>query len=115
MRHFYVKTALERGWTVERVADLTKIDRWFIENIREILSTAGRVARYKGRLAGMPDDLLREAKRAGFSDVQIGFLTGAGELAVADLDHHRLPRRGRLRANQDKNCEHRERSSQQCV
>ncbi len=84
MRHFYVKTALERGWTVERVADLTKIDRWFIENIREILSTAGRVSRYKGRLAGMPDDLLREAKRAGFSDVQIGFLTGAGELAVAD-------------------------------
>jgi carbamoyl-phosphate synthase large subunit len=83
-RHFYIKYALEKGWSTEKVADLTKIDRWFIENIREIIETAGKVACYKGkaRLKKMPTELLREAKRAGFSDVQIGFLTGAGELAV---------------------------------
>jgi carbamoyl-phosphate synthase large subunit len=83
-RHFYIKYALEKGWSTEKVADLTKIDRWFIENIREIIEIAGKVACYKGkaRLKKMPTELLREAKRAGFSDVQIGFLTGAGELAV---------------------------------
>ena len=83
-RHFYVKYALEKGWSAEKVADLTKIDRWFIENIREILEIAGKVARWRGkaRLRRMPTELLREAKRAGFSDVQIGHLTGAGELAV---------------------------------
>jgi len=83
-RHFYIKHALEKGWSVEKIADLTKIDRWFIENLREILEVAGRVGRYRGAkgLKRMPAPLLLEAKRAGFSDVQIGHLTGAGELAV---------------------------------
>jgi len=83
-RHFYIKYALQKGWSAEKVADLTKIDRWFIENIREIIEVAGKIAAYKGkaRLKKMPADLLRAAKRAGFSDVQIGHLTGAGELEV---------------------------------
>jgi carbamoyl-phosphate synthase large subunit len=85
-RHFYVKYALEKGWSVEKIADLTKIDRWFIENMREIIATARKVGRYQGPagLAGMPDAVMWEAKQAGFSDVQIGFLTGCGELAVYD-------------------------------
>jgi len=84
-RHFYIKLALERGWSVERVADLTKIDRWFIEGIREIIETAGKVARYRGAagLETMPTELLWEAKRSGFSDVQLAHLTGTDELAVA--------------------------------
>ncbi|MGB2937331.1 MAG: carbamoyl-phosphate synthase large subunit [Phycisphaerae bacterium] len=83
-RHFYVKYALERGWSVEKVARLTKIDRWFIDNIREILEMGERLAHHKGpkALGKMPTELLREAKRAGFSDVQIGFLTGTDELSV---------------------------------
>jgi carbamoyl-phosphate synthase large subunit len=83
-RHFYVKYALEKGWSTRKVADLTKIDRWFLENIREIIELGRKVAAYQGTegLERMPADLLREAKRAGFSDVQIGHLTGAGELAV---------------------------------
>ena len=84
MRHFYIKLALERGMTVEQVAELTKIDRWFIDNIREIIEIAGRVAQHQGAdgLAGMPDALWWEAKGAGFSDVQIGHLTGTGEVAA---------------------------------
>ena len=39
-RHFHIKTALERGWTPERIAGLSKIDRWFIENFREIVEMA---------------------------------------------------------------------------
>ena len=91
MRHFYIKTAMEKGWSVAKIADLTKIDRWFIENIREIIEIAGRIGRYTGpdALERMPVELLREAKRAGFSDVQIGFLTGRGELAVSEARQRR--------------------------
>ena len=88
-RHFYIQYALQKGWSVETVADLTKIDRWFLDNIQEINETAGRIAAFKGALATMPTDLLREAKRAGFSDRQIGWLTGADELAAWDLRHAR--------------------------
>jgi carbamoyl-phosphate synthase large subunit len=86
MRHFYVKLALERGMSVEQVAALTKMDRWFIENIRQIIEIAGRIAEHQGTdgLDAMADDLWWEAKRAGFSDVQIGHLTGTSELAAYD-------------------------------
>ncbi|MBE3071101.1 MAG: carbamoyl-phosphate synthase large subunit [Planctomycetes bacterium] len=88
-RHFYVKYALQKGWSVEKVAELTHIDRWFIENIREIIGVARRVARYKGKLSRMPVALLREAKRAGFSDVQIAHLTGSRETSVERLRERR--------------------------
>jgi carbamoyl-phosphate synthase large subunit len=83
-RHFYVKYALEKGWSVKKIAGLTNIDPWFLENMREIIQMAGKVARYHGAdgLREMPAEVLWEAKRAGFSDVQIGHMTGAGELAV---------------------------------
>ncbi|MBL7223120.1 MAG: carbamoyl-phosphate synthase large subunit [Candidatus Brocadiae bacterium] len=86
MRHFYIKLALERGMTVDEVAELTKIDRWFLWNIQEILQTGGRVAEYQGSdgLAAMPDELWWEAKGSGFSDVQMGHMTGTSELAVYD-------------------------------
>ncbi|MFW6161971.1 MAG: carbamoyl-phosphate synthase large subunit [Planctomycetota bacterium] len=84
MRHFYIKLALERGMAAEQVAELTKVDRWFIDNIQEILEIAGRVAQFQGAdgLASVPDALWWEAKGAGFSDVQIGHLTGTDEVAA---------------------------------
>ena len=88
-RPFYIKYALEKGWTVEKVAELTHIDRWFIDNIREIIEVARRVRRYKGRLARLPAALVREAKRTGFSDVQIAFLTGSRETSVEKLRQKR--------------------------
>ncbi len=84
-RHFHIKTALERGWSPERIAALSKIDRWFIENMRQIVEIARKIGQYRGALDSMPDDMLREAKRSGFSDVQIAFLTGSAERDVREL------------------------------
>jgi len=86
-RHFYIKYALEHGRSVDEIAKLTKIDPWFIENIREIIEVAGKVAQFQGHegLERMPAELLWEAKRNGFSDVQIGFLTATDELAACAL------------------------------
>ncbi|MBL7141042.1 MAG: carbamoyl-phosphate synthase large subunit [Planctomycetes bacterium] len=83
-RHFYIKYALEAGWSVDEVARATHIDRWFIDNMLEIIEMASELVQHRGAgsLQTMPTDLLRRAKRAGFSDVQLGHLTGTGEKAV---------------------------------
>jgi carbamoyl-phosphate synthase large subunit len=84
MRHFYIKVALEKGWSVEEVADLTKIDKWFIEAMRQILELGKEVAQFQGRagLRKIPADLWWRAKGSGFSDVQIAHLTGTKQFDV---------------------------------
>ncbi len=86
-RHFFIKLALERDWSVERVADLTKIDPWFVSEMQEIVVLGHRLAEYKerGGPEALPEELLREAKRTGFSDVQIGHLTGSDQDAVREI------------------------------
>jgi len=84
-RHFYIQHALQRGYSVAEIASLSKIDRWFIENIREINEVAAKVAQFKGGLDLLPTELLWEAKRSGFSDVQLGHLTASDEVAVHAL------------------------------
>ena len=83
-RHYYIAYALEQGWTPEAVAEATHIDPWFIHEMQEILDMAHELAEYQGAegLERMPTDLLRRAKRAGFSDVQLGHLTGTDEQAA---------------------------------
>ncbi|MFP4057923.1 MAG: carbamoyl-phosphate synthase large subunit [Candidatus Brocadiia bacterium] len=83
-RHFFIKLALERGMSVEEVAQQTRIDPWFIRNIRQIIDLAAELAPYQGPegLARLPDELWWRAKGAGFSDVQLAHLTGTDELAV---------------------------------
>ena len=80
-RLFYVKCALKSGMSPEQVAELTKIDRWFLHNIREIVALEAEIAASHGG-APLPEALLRRAKRAGFSDKQIASLTGSDENAV---------------------------------
>jgi len=83
-RHYYIAYALQQGWTPAEVADATHIDRWFIDQMQEILNMAHDLAQYQGAegLEHMPTDLLRRAKRAGFSDVQLGALTATDERAA---------------------------------
>ena len=79
-RILYVAEALRRGWGVERVHELTKIDRWFLSRIADIVS-AEQVIREHG-LAGLDADTMMAAKQLGFSDAQIGHLTGQREDTV---------------------------------
>ena len=79
-RLFGVAEALEKGLSVDRIHDLTRIDRWFLEKIKSVVDCA---ARLRGRrLAAVGPDLLLEAKRKGFSDKQVALLTGSSELRV---------------------------------
>jgi carbamoyl-phosphate synthase large subunit len=66
---------------VEEVAELTHIDPWFLNNIRQIIEQEAELA--GSRAGGGPDgELLRRAKRNGFSDRQLADLTGSDEASV---------------------------------
>ena len=69
-RIFAIAQAFEEGYTVERIHELTKIDRWFLEKLNNIYRTWIQLCAYNS-LAELPEDLLRQAKSQGFSDFQI--------------------------------------------
>ena len=70
LRIFAIAQALEEGYTIERIYDLTKIDPWFIEHLKNIVDYKHKLQTYN-TLEELPADVLREAKRLGFSDFQI--------------------------------------------
>lgn len=78
-RIFYVKYALQRGMSSKELIDLTKIDPWFIENIKEIVELENEIKNSKS------PELLRRAKEYGFSDKQLGELIGSDELFIRGL------------------------------
>ena len=79
-RLFGIAEALKKGFTVDRIHELTRIDRWFLHKIKSVVDCE---ARLRGRrLGAVAPDLLLEAKRKGFSDKQISLLTGSSELRV---------------------------------
>ena len=61
---------------IEEIYNLTYIDRWFLQNLKQILDMEGRLAETNGQT---DPDLLRQAKEYGFSDIRIGELLGKGE------------------------------------
>ncbi len=70
MRIFAIAKALENGYTPERIEELTKIDVVFIQKLKNIVDYTKVLASYK-KIEDLPADVLREAKRLGFSDFQI--------------------------------------------
>jgi len=69
-RIFVIANAFSHGYSVDRIHDLTKIDRWFLFKLRNIFETAQDMAQFSA-LADLPTPLLRQAKQQGFSDFQI--------------------------------------------
>jgi carbamoyl-phosphate synthase large subunit len=79
-RPFYVRYALQSGMDEQQVARLTGYDPWFVGQFSEILHLEGRLRAFS--LDTVPARLLREAKRTGFSDIQLGNLLQADPQAV---------------------------------
>ena len=76
-RFFYIRYALQSGMGVEQISALTRIDPWFIEQFEQIVNLDGRLRAFS--LETVPADLLRQAKRMGFSDAQLAFLLRVGD------------------------------------
>ena len=69
-RIFVIENAFRAGYTVDKIHELTKIDKWFLQKLQNIASTAIELESYN-EIAQLPADLLRQAKEQGFSDFQI--------------------------------------------
>ena len=68
-RIFRIKDALMQGSTIKSIAQATGIDRWFLYQIQQICEIEKEIAKYS--LDTIPAELLKEAKKNGFSDLQI--------------------------------------------
>ena len=84
-RLLYVADAFRAGWTFERIAELTRIDPWFLAQIEDLISEETRV-REEG-FAGLQGTRLRALKRKGFSDACLARLVEMPEQAVRHKRH----------------------------
>ena len=69
-RIFVIAQAMMKGYSVERIHELTKIDRWFLHRLANIVSTSDELS-LCDKLENISEPLLRQAKQQGFSDFQI--------------------------------------------
>ena len=83
MRIFAVAAAFEAGYSADRIYDLTKIDRWFLDKLDNIEKTYQELESCK-KLTDIGYDLLQKAKCQGFSDIQIARVLGVPESKVRE-------------------------------
>ncbi len=82
-RIFAIAKALQFGYSVDKIFELTKITKWFIFKMKNIILTENKL---KGLKPGdVSEDLMRESKQNGFSDLQIAVLTGSDEASVRQI------------------------------
>jgi len=79
-RIFAVAEAIRRGYAIDEIARLSNINRWFLYKIRNIVDIEKGLRGHT--LADLPEELLREAKKRGFSDLQVAGMIGCGETEI---------------------------------
>ena len=78
-RIFVISKAFRAGYTVDQVHELTKIDKWFLEKLMNIMNTSKELEKWSKnhkQIADLPLELLKKAKVQGFSDFQIARAIG---------------------------------------
>jgi carbamoyl-phosphate synthase large subunit len=80
-RVYYLRYALKDGMSVREIHDLTDIDPWFLENLRQIVAIEDEIRACR-RLEDADAELLRKAKRAGFADKQLAIWWDSSEPEV---------------------------------
>ncbi|MDD4202842.1 MAG: carbamoyl-phosphate synthase large subunit [Candidatus Omnitrophica bacterium] len=88
-RIFYLKYALQKGYSTEELFYLTKIDPWFIDNLKDIVefeSELDKLVKISGKKQyAFGNDILRKAKEYGFSDKQLAMIADCSELDIRSL------------------------------
>lgn len=78
-RIFVISKAFRAGYTIDQVHEVTKIDKWFLQKLMNIMNTSEELHQWGNnhkQIADLPADLLKQAKRQGFSDFQIARAIG---------------------------------------
>jgi len=90
-RFFYIRYAFQKGMTIDEIFELTRIDRWFLANMKELFDLEqelaacrfrGEKGERKGWMEAFPAGLLKQAKEYGFSDVQLARILGMDEALI---------------------------------
>ena len=82
-RIFVISKAMRAGYTIDQIHDLTKIDRWFLQKLQNVMNTSKELHACKG-VAEVPAELLRKAKVQGFTDFQVSRAVGLEEQLGTD-------------------------------
>jgi carbamoyl-phosphate synthase large subunit len=85
-RLFYIHDAIALGVPITSIQKLTGIDRWFLEQIHDVVKTENDIRRY--RVDNIPQELIKIAKEKGFSDIQLAWLMG-GDTTEEDVYNKR--------------------------
>ena len=93
LRIFAIAQALEEGYSIDRIFELTKIDRWFLGKLKNIVDYMSVLKEYDD-IDSLPEDVLRQAKVLGFSDFQIARLVCKGN-ATRNMEKENLAVRAR--------------------
>ncbi len=81
-RLFAVADAISQGYSIDRIYELTRIDKWFLYKIAHIVETENTLRQYN--INDLPVETMREAKKHGFSDKRIAAITGSTEQEVRE-------------------------------
>ena len=90
-RIFDIAKAMQSGWSIDRINDLTKIDKWFLDKFSNIVKTWDELGAFSD-VDTLPEELLGLAKKQGFSDRQIALALYKGAASQADEDAVRARR-----------------------
>ena len=94
-RIFVISKAMRAGYTVDQIHDLTKIDKWFLDKLMNIMQTSKELHEWGNnhtQLSQLPNELLYKAKRQGFSDFQVARAIGyKGDMedGILEIRNHR--------------------------
>ncbi len=90
-RVFHIYEALRRGMEISRIHELSMIDLWYLNNLKQIVNLSNIVK--EAGFSGLTPELLRQAKEYGFSDSQLAYLTGTNHEDIRELrkTHKCLP------------------------
>ena len=85
-RLFYIRYGLKAGLSIDEIYELSKIDRWFLDNMKQLVEREEEISKFRlkkqRKTLNIPVALLRKAKEDGFSDIQLARLLNTTEEKV---------------------------------
>ncbi|MBN1437025.1 MAG: carbamoyl-phosphate synthase large subunit [Sedimentisphaerales bacterium] len=80
-RLYYIRYAFKMGWSIQQIQDLTKIDPWFLAQIKELIDFEDILTSYN-TLAELPAEILQQAKQLGYSNYQLAYLFNVSQTDI---------------------------------
>ncbi|KAM3442192.1 hypothetical protein MY4824_001204 [Beauveria thailandica] len=84
-RLFAIANAMHQGYTVDKIWELTNIDKWFLRKLKGLSDFGKHMSQFTAADVAKSPSLILQAKRLGFSDSQVAKFVGSNEMAIREL------------------------------